>query len=394
VTRRSILEYAEAVRGRYLRSSKREKKNILDEFVAATGRHRKAAIRLLNRRSKLSGRKRSGRPRLYGIEAMAALKVAWEATDRLCSKRFRPFLPELVDILRRKCELNVAEETETQLCRMSTSTIDRILRRWRGNGPRHGLGTTKPGTLLKNAIPVRTFSEWSENKPGFLEVDLVAHCGDSAEGFYLTTLSAVDVATGWYEPVAVWGKGQDRVGGAVDDVRQRLPMPLLGLDSDNGGEFINQSLYDYCRRNAIIFTRSRSYKKNDSCHVEQKNWSVVRRTVGYDRFSSKAAFKALDDIYTLLRLYINFFQPVLKLVGKSRQGAKVRKVYDTAQTPYQRLLSSEVLTELKKRELAAIYVALNPVKLLKQIRQEVELLWTLAERQPSVSSTAPAKPVR
>jgi len=393
VTRCSILEYAEAVRGRYLRSSKKIKIKILDEFTAATGLHRKAAIRLLNRQSTPVGRKRPGRPRLYSLEAMAALKVAWEATDRLCSKRFRPFLPELVDILRRKGELSLTEETEAQLCRMSASTIDRILRRWRGNGPRHGLGTTKPGTLLKNAIPVRTFSEWSESKPGFLEVDLVAHCGDSTEGFYLTTLSTVDVATGWYEPVAVWGKGQDRVGGAVYDVRQRLPMPMLGLDSDNGSEFINQSLYDYCRRNAITFTRSRSYKKNDSCHVEQKNWSVVRRTIGYDRFNSKAAFKALDDVYTLIRLYVNFFQPVLKLVGKSRHGAKVRKVYDTAQTPYQRLLSSGVLTEQKKRELAAIYAALNPVMLLKQIKQEVEHLWTLAERQPSLSNRSP-KPVR
>ncbi len=325
------------------------------------------------------GKKRSGRPRLYGLEAMAALKVAWEATDRLCSKRFHPFLPELVGILKRKGELSVTEETEAQLCRMSPSTIDRILRRWRGNGPRHGLSTTKPGTLLKNAIPVRTFSEWNEKQPGFLEADLVAHCGDSAEGFYLTTLSTVDVATGWCEPVAVWGKGQERVGGAVYDVRERLPMPMLGLDSDNGSEFINQSLYDYCRRNGITFTRSRSYKKNDSCHVEQKNWSVVRRVIGYDRFSSKAAFKALDDVYTLLRLYINFFQPVLKLVGKTRHGAKVHKVYDTAQTPYQRLLRSGVLTEDKKRELAAIYAALNPVTLLKQIRQEVEHLWTLAE---------------
>jgi hypothetical protein len=393
VTRRSVLEYAGAVRGRYLRSSKKMKTKILDEFVATTGLHRKAAIRLLNRRGRPAGRS-SGRPRLYGLEAMAALKVAWEATDRLCSKRFRPFLPELVGILRRKGELSVTEETGSQLCRMSPSTIDRILRPWRRNGPRHGLGTTKPGTLLKNAIPVRTFSEWSESKPGFLEVDLVAHCGDNTEGFYLTTLSAVDVATGWYEPVAVWGKGQDRVGGAVYDVRQLLPMPMLGLDSDNGSEFINHSLYDYCRRNNITFTRSRSYKKNDSCHVEQKNWSVVRRTVGYDRFSSKEAFKALDDVYTCLRLYINFFQPVLKLVSKSRHGPKVHKVYDTAQTPYHRLLKSAVLTEPKRRELAAIYAALNPVILLKQIRQEVEHLWTLAERQPSVSISAPVKPVR
>jgi hypothetical protein len=195
VTRCSILEYTEAVRERYLRSTKKMKTKILDEFVAVTGLHRKAAIRLLNRGSRPSGKKRSGRPRLYGLESMAALKVAWEATDRLCSKRFHPFLPELVGILKRNGELGVTEEAEGQLYRMSPSTIDRFLRRWRGSGMRHGLSTTKPGTLLKNSIPIRTFNEWDENKPGFLEADLVAHCGDSAEGFYLTTLSTVDVAT-------------------------------------------------------------------------------------------------------------------------------------------------------------------------------------------------------
>jgi len=385
VTRRSISEYAEAVRNRYRRASKKTKTEILNEFVAMTGLHRKAAVRLFNRRGTSAGHKRSGRPKLYSLETMAAVKFAWEATDRLCSKRLHPFLPELVAILKRHGEMHPTKETETQLCRISASTVDRILRRWRGDRPRHGFSTTKPGTLLKNAIPVRTFSDWSENTPGFLEADLVAHCGESAEGFYLFTLSAVDVATGWYEPVAVWGKGQDRVGGAVYDVRKRLPMPMLGLDSDNGSEFVNHSLYDYCRRNQITFTRSRSYKKNDSCHVEQKNWSVVRRTIGYDRFSSRGAFKALDDVYTLLRLYVNFFQPVLKLIGKSRHGAKVHKVYDTAQTPYRRLLRSAVLTEQKKRELAAIYAALNPVMLLKQIRGTLEHLWTLAERQPSAS---------
>jgi hypothetical protein len=162
-------------------------------------------------------------------------------------------------------------------------------------------------------------------------------------------------------------------------------MPLLGLDSDNGSEFINQGLYDYCRRSGITFTRSRSYKKNDSCHVEQKNWSVVRRVIGYHRFSSKAAFEVLGNVYPLLRLYINFFQPVLKLMRKSRHGAKVHKVYDKAQTPYQRLLRSGVLTEEKRRELEAVYAALNPVTLLRQIRQTVEYLWTLAERPTTVS---------
>ena len=380
MTRRSIREYAEAVRRRYFRAAKKAKTEILNEFVATTGMHRKAVIRSLNRKSRSPGKKRRGRPRLYGHEAKAALKVVWEASDCLCSKRLQPFLPELVGILKRCGELSVIEETEAQLCQMSSSTIDRALRRWRRNGRRCGLGTTKPGTLLKSAIPIRTFSEWNETRPGFLEADLVAHCGESVEGFHLTTLSTVDVATGWCEPVAVWGKGQERVGGAIYHVRKQLPMPMLGLDSDNGSEFINQSLYNYCRRHGIIFTRSRSYKKNDSCHVEQKNWMVIRRVIGYERFSSKAAFQALQDIYTLLRLYINFFQPVSKLVTKRRHGAKVYKLYDTAQTPYQRLLRSGVLREDKKRDLASTYTALNPVTLLKEITQSVEHLCTLADR--------------
>ena len=380
MTRRSIREYAEAVRRRYCRAAKKAKTEILNEFVATTGMHRKAVIRSLNRKSRSPGKKRRGRPRLYGHEAKAALKVVWEASDCLCSKRLQPFLPELVGILKRCGELSVIEETEAQLCQMSSSTIDRALRRWRRNGRRCGLGTTKPGTLLKSAIPIRTFSEWNETRPGFLEADLVAHCGESVEGFHLTTLSTVDVATGWCEPVAVWGKGQERVGGAIYHVRKQLPMPMLGLDSDNGSEFINQSLYNYCRRHGIIFTRSRSYKKNDSCHVEQKNWMVIRRVIGYERFSSKAAFQALQDIYTLLRLYINFFQPVSKLVTKRRHGAKVYKLYDTAQTPYQRLLRSGVLREDKKRDLASTYTALNPVTLLKEITQSVEHLCTLADR--------------
>jgi hypothetical protein len=262
---------------------------------------------------------------------------------------------------------------------MSPSTIDRLLKPWRQLGGRRPFTTTKPGSLLKNSIPIRTFADWEEDQPGFIEVDLVPHCGESSEGFYLTTLSTVDVASGWSECIGVWGKGQWRVGGAVHRIRQRLPFPLLGLDSDNGSEFINQHLYTYCRREGITFTRSRSYKKNDSCHVEQKNWSVVRRLIGYDRYSSRAALETLNRVYDLLRLYVNFFQPVMKLVTKTRHGAKVHKVYDTAQTPYQRLLKSGVLPKAKQQELAATYYGLNPASLLKQINENLEYLWNLAE---------------
>jgi len=380
MTRGSIREYAEAVRGRYLIASKKEKSRILDEFTKVTGCHRKAAIRLVRRRHRLQADKKRGRPRQYDAAAAEALKAAWEATDRLCSKRLHPFLPELITALRRHGDKAMTAEVEAQLCRMSPSTIDRLLAPWRKSGWRRPLSTTKPGTLLKNCIPIRTFTDWQENRPGFLEVDLVSHCGESTEGFYLTTLSTVDVHSGWSECVGVWGKGQDRVGAAIHRVRQRLPFPLLGLDSDNGGEFINQNLYSYCLREGINFTRSRSYKKNDSCHVEQKNWSVVRRLVGYDRYRSRIALETLNRLYNLLRLYVNFFQPVMKLVKKTREGAKVRKVYDTAQTPYRRLLKAGVLTQTKQQELAAVYHGLNPVLLLKQINETLEHLWDMAER--------------
>jgi len=311
---------------------------------------------------------------------VAALEVAWGAADYVCSSRLSPFLPELVRVLKEKGELKVSAKTEARLCSLSASSIDRITRRWRRTRPRTGLATTKPGTLLRNAIPIKTFAEWEDTKPGFIEGDLVAHCGESSENFYLTTLSTVDVASGWHEAVPVWGKGQERVGGAVNRVKERLPMPMLGFDSDNGSEFINRGMYDYCRRHHITFTRSRAYKKNDSCHVEQKNWSVVRKKIGYHRLSSKAAYEALDSVYALLRLHVNFFKPVRKLIGKTRNGAKTHKVYDIAKTPYQRLLTSGVLTDDKKSEMARTYATLNPVTLQREIARALEHLWTLRDR--------------
>ena len=362
-----------------MRSSKKERGKILEAFVKVTGCHRKAAIRLL-RHGDEPRKGRPGRPRQYNLAVAEALKVVWEVSDRLCSKRLHPFLPELVSVLKRHGEITISAEMESELCRISPSTIDRLLAPYRKNEGHRSLSTTRSGSLLKSAIPIRTFSDWVEDKPGFLECDLVAHCGESTEGFYLNTLSAVDVATGWIECLGVWGKGQIRVGGAIHRIRQQLPFRLLGLDSDNGSEFINQHLYEYCLREGITFTRSRSYKKNDNCYVEQKNWSVVRRLIGYDRYSSKAALEKLNQIYYRLHLYMNFFQPVMKLKSKTRDGAKVHKVYDSAKTPYQRLLDSGVLLTEDMRELTATYLRLNPVSLLKQIDKNLEDLWSLAER--------------
>jgi len=379
VTRQSINEYLKAIRERYFTSSKEEKGRILDEFTKVTRIHRKAAIRLLNRAMQPPAQKRRGRRREYDAGVVKDLKVIWEASDRLCSKRLKPFMAEIIKVLRGHGELHINTATQAQLCRISPATMDRLLKPYRETGVRRGFTTTRPGNTLKNMIPIRTFTDWQENKAGFVEIDLVAHCGESTDGFFLNTLCAVDVWSGWTECLPVWSKWQEKVRQAVHHMRQRLPFPLLGIDSDNGAEFINQAFYNYCRDEKITFTRSRSYKKNDSCHVEQKNGNVVRRIVGYDRYDTKAAYECLDRLYYLVRLQYNFFQPTMKLISKTRHGAKVHKVYETAQTPYQRLLKAGVLAEAKKAELATVYNGLNPVTLLKQINSNLAQLWRLAE---------------
>jgi len=251
VTRRSILEYVQALQRRYCGASREEKGKMLSEFTQVTGLHRKAAIRLVNRQSQLGAGKRRGRPRTYGTGAQEALKVVWEASDRLCSRRLKPFMPEMVKVLRQHGEQRIDARTEGQLCLMSAATIDRLLRPYRRLGGRRSLSTTRPGSLLKSSIPIRTFADWQENKPGFTEVDLVGHCGETTEGFYLNTLCAVDVASGWTECLPVWGKGQVRVRSAVHRMRQRLPVALRGVDSDNGSEFINHCFSTYCRQESI-----------------------------------------------------------------------------------------------------------------------------------------------
>ena len=334
MTRPSLREYAALQRERYVVATRAEKGALLDEVVAVTGLHRKAAIRLLRRVPRApAARSRAGRPRRYGPAGAAAGEVLWQATGHIGPHRLPPFVPELLDRLTRDGELTLPPELAKLVRHVSPATLGRLLAPARATRPPRGATTTRVGTWLRHEIPLRTFTEWDDAGPGFLEIDLGAHCGTSTQGFSLCTLGAVDIAPAWVELEASWGKRHERVGGGVHRVRQRLPLPLPGLDSDNGSELINQSLYDYGRQGGIPFTRRRAWKKNASAHVEQKHGAVVRQLVGYDRFASQAAQAQLARVYRLARLHGNFFPPVQKLVSKHRDGARVPRVYDRAQTP-------------------------------------------------------------
>jgi hypothetical protein len=377
MSQRSKRELLEEIRPRYLRAKKAEKKTMLDEFVAATVTSRKYATRILKHGRPRQSGKKHGFHKVYQGEVVVALEQIWEVCGRICSKRLHPFLPEMVKVLERCGELQLAAETKRLLLKMSSATIDRCLGPARFAHP-HGLSTTKPGSLLKKAIPVRTYTPWDEDQPGFLEIDLVAHCGGSVEGQYLNTLTCVDLSTGWIECLAVYQRTQQAVFEAIQAMRTYLPFLLLGLDSDNGGEYINDLLYRYCLTEKITFTRSRPYHKNDQAHVEQKNWSVVRRLIGYDRFETKAEYLLLQSIYADLRLYANFFQPVLKLVSKEHVDKKLIKRYDTAATPFQRVLAAKDIPFETKARLTNLYVQLNPVQLRTSIDVKVANLWKIS----------------
>jgi hypothetical protein len=378
MSQRSKRELLEAIRPRYLKAKKSKKKTMLDEFVAATGYHRKYANRLLKHGRPRRSNQKHGLRKVYQGDVIVVLEQIWEVCGRICSKRLQPFLPEMVKVLERCGELQLSESTKTLLLHMSRSTIDRCLGPIRRTHPSGGLSTTKPGSLLKKSIPVRTFTPWDEDQPGFLEIDLVAHCGGSTEGQYLYTLTCVDLSTGWIECLAVRRRTEQAVFEAIQAMRTDLPFLLLGLDSDNGGEFINDLLYQYCLSEKITFTRSRPYHKNDQAHVEQKNWSVVRRLIGYDRFETEEEYLLLQSIYADLRLYANFFQPVLKLVSKEQVDNKTIKRYDSAATPYQRVLASKDIPFEVKVRLTNLYVQLNPVQFRTSIDVKVAKLWKIS----------------
>jgi hypothetical protein len=312
-------------------------------------------------------RRRRKRPRTYGPEVVRALKKVWRIMDFICGKRLAAILPEVVPRLVRLGELKVSGAVQAKLVAMSAATMDRLLAPERRKYALKGRGRTKPGTLLKHQIPVRTFSQWNDAKPGFVEMDLVAHDGGSSHGEYCQILDATDVATGWSEQLAVPTKAQRWVFEAIEEMRRRLPFALLGVDSDNGGEFINHHLLRYCQTEGITFTRSRACRKNDNCFVEQKNWSIVRRFSGYGRYEGDAACAALNDLYAVVRDYVNFFMPSMKLVEKVRDGARVTKRYDTPKTPYRRVLASPDVDDAVKRRLRRRYATLNPAQLKRDI---------------------------
>jgi hypothetical protein len=360
---------------RYREATHAQKSVVLDEFLAATGYARKYAIRLLAQPVAPPAPIRRPREPRYGSAVREALRVAWTATNEICSKRLVPFLPELVPVLERHGHLVLSPDARAPLLALSPATADRLLRPLRQP---HGVSTTRRGRLLKQQIPVRTFAEWSDVRPGFLEADLVAHCGGVAEGAFLYTLTLTDIATTWTECLPLLHRTQEAVLQAVERARQLLPFPLLGVDTDNGSEFLNEQLLAYCTREAITFTRGRTANKNDQCYVEQKNGSVVRQLVGYDRFEGERAYRQLAELYRAVRLYVNFFQPSFKLLTKQRTGGQIRRTYGPARTPFQRLLVTEVLSAETRERLTAIYQALDPVRLLRQIRLLQEALWRQA----------------
>ena len=379
---------------RYNRATKKEKGVMLDEFCATTGYNRSYASWILKiKKDRVLGYMKTGgktikfvaakakagkrgRPKIYTYDVFLALRKIWVVFDLICGKRLAPFMAEAVGKLKKHKEIETTGEVDRKLTTMSASTIDRLLKkekdRYRLGKGRSG---TKPGTLLKNQIPIRTFADWDNAVPGFTECDLVGHDGGNSSGDYVQSLNFVDIATCWDVTAACKNKAQVHVFRMLKAIIARFPFIILGIDSDNGSEFINAHMLKYCIDNEITFTRSRPYKKNDSCFVEQKNYSVVRRNVGYLRYDTDEELRVLNELYIYLDSYVNYFQPVLKLISKTRVGSKVTKKYDKAKTPFRRVLESKSIDDKIKKSLKREYDRLNPVELKRNItRLQDELL--------------------
>ncbi len=378
---RSKREYRETVYLRYKNATRLEKTAILNEFCATCGCHRKHAIRVLKRFKRFTKpkAKKRGKPSVYRNEAIInPMKKIWLAANLPCSKRLKVMLPIwLPGYIEMFGEL--PPEVISALLNISPPTIDRVLKPIRIHYPRRGKSTTKPGTLLRKQIPINT-NQWDESRPGFLEADTVAHCGDSTQGMYANTIDFVDIATGWTEQRAVWGKGQTGVLEQIQHIEKNLPFPIRGFDCDNGGEFLNDHLFRHFtnRKQPVQFTRSRSYHKDDNAHVEQKNWTHVRQWLGYDRLDNPGVVAPLNNLSTKeWRLFHNFFCPSVKLIAKERIGSKTIKRHDPPKTPYQRTMGSPHITESVKRSLTKLLENLNPFLLRKTMDKKLKNIFSI-----------------
>lgn len=390
--RQARRDLADAIRGRYRSATGIDKRRILDEFIATTGYHEKSAIRVLCADPRSKEPQSRARAPLYDEAVRTALIVLWEASDRVCGKRLRPLLPILLPALERNGHLKLLEPIRDKVLAMSASTIDRLLR-----PPRNASRSKKPRRVEsapKRRVPMRTFADWNEPPPGSMEMDLVAHCGDVNRGSYVHSLVLTDIATGWTECAPLVVREGRLVVETVERIRHGLPFPLRALDVDNGSEFVNEGLIDYCLGHGIELTRSRPYRKNDQAWVEQKNGAIVRKLLGYRRFEGLAAARAIAQLYGASRLFVNFFQPSFKLAAKHRDGAKVSKRYHPPQTPCERLLQAESTSPDARQLLMQIGSDLDPLRLLEQIRAVQAHLAALADGEvpPAASVNAPDLP--
>ena len=367
---------------------------ILDELCELTGWHRDHARKALREVLKVKiVRERKARPPIYGEDVIVVLRFCWAVMGAASGKRMAPFLGELVPVLRAFGELRIGDQTATAVCAMSAATIDRRLAPDRAKLQVRGRSHTKPGSLLKDSIPMRTWADWEDAVPGFVEIDLVGHEGGVPSGEHAYTLTVTDIATGWTENRSVRNKAQKWVFAALMDIRDHLPFPLLGIDSDNGSEFINHHLFAWCTEHQVTFTRSRSGTKNDGAHVEQKNWTQVRQIAGYHRYDTAAELELLNRIWTRQTDLTNFFYPQQKLITKERIGAKVIKKYDTATTPHQRAIVAVTVTKKTKTALTRRYAKINPAAAQREIQALTSQLLTLttAKKAPRTQPGIRAK---
>lgn len=382
-------ELANAIRPRYAVAAVKEKRKILDQFIAATGYHEKSAIRILN--SAPASKRRHGRQRasLYDEAVRAALIVLWEASDRVCGKRLKALLPILLPALERNGHLNLDAQIRPKILAMSAATVDRMLRAPRTAGQTKRRRRAEPEP--RRRIKMRTFADWNDPTPGSMEMDLVAHCGSVNRGSYVHSLVLTDIASGWTEATPIVVREGSLVVETLERVRAGLPFALQALDVDNGSEFVNDRLIEYCLSHGIELTRSRPYRKNDQAWIEQKNGAIVRKLLGYRRFEGLAAARAITRLYAASRLFVNFFQPSFKLASKQRDGAKVTKHYYPPQTPCERLLQADSIPIAAKSKLREVAANLDPLKLLEEVRAVQAYLAALADGDttPPMTSEPP-----